>query len=163
MLIKLILPALIGVSVSTAAFAARDTMVEAIDVQIELPAVTNPAAAARFSRIDTDLENALTARLVDRLADKGVKITVDISEVELSNSFTEQMGLADTRLAATVMISDLNDNSNYNTYDLTVTINETTKFLPEGTDVATLKSDSEDYYKAMIAAFADAVVVRLDE
>jgi len=148
---------------ATQAFAAPDTMVKEIDVQIELPDVTNAAAAARFATIETDLESALAARMVERLADVGVNVIIDISEVELSNSFTETMNLADTRLVATVKITDDVDNSNFNSYELTVDVNAAKMFVPAGTDLVVLPVDSSIYYDALIAAFADGVVTRLNE
>lgn len=157
----LLAPVVIGVALSTAACAADPMQIKEIDVQIELTDLSNRAAGARFANVETDLENALTSRLTDRLADEGAKITVDLSEFELSNSYRDVMNLADTRLVGDVSISDEKDNSNFDTYKLTVDVNSSAKFLPEGFDPATLKPDSDVYYKAMIAAFADGVVTRL--
>ncbi|MDP4033378.1 MAG: hypothetical protein Q8P60_11100 [Pseudorhodobacter sp.] len=154
-------PALLVLALSPAAIAAP-VMVQEIDVQVDLTAVTNAAAAERFATFEGDLENALTARLVDRIAEKGVDIIIDISEVELSNSFTEARGLADTRLVGTVKIMDLTNNSNYDAYVLTIDVNSQVPFFPVGTDVVTLPVDSEVYYSTMIEAFANAVVIRLD-
>ena len=155
-----LMPALLA---ATQAFSAPDTMVKQIDVQIELSAVTNVEAAARFATIETDLESALAARMVDRLADVGVNVIIDISEVELSNSFTEEMNLANTRLVGTVKITDDVDNSNFNSYELTVDVNTAKIFVPPGTDLVLLPADSSVYYDAMIAAFADGVVTRIND
>lgn len=155
--------ALLGFFVATAAIAAPDTMVKTVEVNIELTAMENKAAAARFATMQDDLQNALTARLANRFADEGVKISVDISAAELSNSYTEQMGLADTRLVGNVVITDETNNTNFDAYILTVDINSARSYLPEGVDVATLPKDSSDYYNAMIAAFAHHVVLMLDK
>ncbi|EEW25153.1 hypothetical protein [Rhodobacter ferrooxidans] len=149
-------------ALTPASFAAP-LMVQDIDVQIDMMALSNAEAATRFATMEGDLENALTARLIDRIAEKGVHIIVDVSEVELSNSYTEKMSLADTRLVANVKITDDTDNSNFNAYELSVDINAAKVFFPEGTDVMTLPATSEVYYTSLIAAFADAVVSKLDE
>ena len=101
--------ALSSLLLATTAFAALD-MVSSIDVTVDLPAITNKAAALRYSNIADDLKSAITSRLVDRLAEDGMKVSVDISEVELSNSFTETVGSADTRLVGIVSITDVADN-----------------------------------------------------
>ncbi len=152
--------ALASLFIATASFAATD-MVSAVDVTIDLPAVTNKAAAARYSNISGDLKNAIMALLVDRLADDGMKVGVDISEVELSNSFTETVGSADTRLEGIVSITDVKDNSNFKSYTLTVDVNQAKTFFPATMDMATLTASSDEYYQAMIQAFAKAIVDRL--
>jgi len=144
--------------------AADPVMVKTIDVLIELPALTNAEAATRFATIEIDLENALAARLVDRIAPKdGVEITVDISELELSNSFTEKFNLADTKLVGNVKIKGTAENPDSANYDLTVDVNTARAFFPEGTVVETLEATSDVYYTTLITAFADAVVRKLDE
>lgn len=159
---SLISPALLVLALAPAALA-EPVMVKSIDVLVDMTAVTNAAAATRFATFEGDLENALTARLVDRIAEEGVNVIVDISEVELSNSFTEARGLADTRLVGTVKITDVTNNTNYDAYELTVDVNSEVPFFPVGTDLVTLPVTSEVYYNAMIAAFANAVVVRLTQ
>lgn len=151
-----------GLFAATASFAARD-MVKDVDVQVDLTAIANPAAAQRYSTISDDLKNAILARLSDRLSDEGVKITVDVSEVELSNSFTELTGGAETKLVGVVSFTDENDNSNYKSFTLSVDVNQALPFIPAGFDVATLTAGSQEYYNALIAAFADNVAANMVE
>lgn len=150
---------LTGVSFGPA-FAGMD-MVSTIEVTIDLPAVTNKAAAVRFTHISDDLKNAITALLVDRIAPEGEKIGIDLSEVELSNSYTEAIGTADTRLVGIVSITDPKDNSNFRNYTLTVDVNQAKTFLPTTVDMSTLSSSSDEYYTALIHAFAQAVIDKL--
>ncbi|MGQ0565209.1 MAG: hypothetical protein ACT4OK_09065 [Gemmobacter sp.] len=147
--------------ISTAAFAAGEKVKE-IDVSLDLDAVTNPAAALRFATTADDLKNAIAARVLERAdPDEGVTIDINLSEVELSNSFTEQVGAADTRLVGDVKVTE--GPSLKNEYQLTVDVNQAKVFFPEGTDMTQLSATSDDFYASMITAFADAVVVRLDE
>ena len=141
-------------------FAGMD-MVSAIDVTIDLPAITNKAAALRFTHIADDLKNAISTLLVDRLAPEGVKIGIDISEVELSNTYTEDAGTADTRLVGIVSITDVADNSNFDSYTLSVDVNQVMTFMPAATDMKTVKASSDQYYNALIKAFAASVVEKL--
>lgn len=148
------------VAATSTGFAA--TMVKEIEVSADLTAIKNPLAATYWTDLSDDVENAIVARLTDRISEDGVSISIDLSEVELSNSFQEALNIADTSLVADVKVSSDTDNSAHNTYNLTVNINQAMLFLPEGTDVSQLSQDSTEYYDALINAFADAVVVRLD-
>ena len=147
--------------ISTAAFAAADKVKE-IDVSLDIDAVTNPAAALRYANTADDLKNAIAARLIDRTdADKGVTIDINLSEVELSNSYTEMVGAADTRLVGDVKVTE--GPSLKNEYQLTVDVNQAKVFFPATVDLTKLSSSSDEFYASMITAFADAVVVRLDK
>ena len=145
------------------AFAAP-IMVQSVEVDVALADVTNTEAATRFANLKPDLENAIAARLVDRTdAEKGAKIKIDISELELSNGFTDVFNLADTKLDGVVQIVGTPENPLTTRYELKVDVNTAKVYFPEGTDMATLPADSAIYYDAAIAAFADNVVKKLDE
>lgn len=165
---RILTPAFLALFLATTAlvspaFATADAKVKDIVVSIDLPAISNAAAAKRYSHISDDLKAAIAARLVDRLADEGVKISIDLSEVELSSSFTDAIGAADTRLVGNVNISDEKDNSHFSAYELTVNINQAKPFFPANQDYSKLSADSDVFYNAMITAFADAVVKKLNE
>lgn len=138
------------------------TMVKDVNVEIDLDAINNPAAAAYWTSAADDLENAIVARLTDRIADDGLSISVDINELELANSFQTALNVADSRLEGQVKMSSEADATLMKTYDLTVTFDQATLFMPEGADLAAITSDSRDYYNAMLNAFADKVVENLD-
>lgn len=154
---------LLSVSFAGAALASPDDKIAKIEVSIELAELTNPAAALRYNDIAKDLQEALAARLVDRLGEPGMTVTIDLSEAELSSTFTEALGSADTRLVGSVNITDMADNSNYKSYELSVDINQGVIFLPEGAVLADLSPNSNEYYQAMIKTFAETVVAKIDE
>ncbi len=152
-----------GLMVAGAAFAAPDDKVKSVEVEMDITALTNAAAAVRFANTAADLQGAILARVVDRTGEEGMDIKIDLSEVELSNSFTDAVGAADTRLVGSVRVTDDTDNSNFNSYELTVTIEQAAPFFPQEFDQASLTASSDEFYQALIAAFADGVVTRLDE
>lgn len=146
------------------AFAAGPVMVKSVDVTIALEDLTNAEAATKFANVEIDLENAIAARLVNRInAENGVEITIDISELELSNSFTDIFNFADTKLVGNVKVKGSAENPDSNNYDLIVDVNTSLPFIPAGTVVETLPVDSEIYYQSLITAFADSVVRKLGE
>jgi len=147
---------------ATVASLNAATMVKDIEVTADLTAIENPQAAAYWTDLSDDVENAIVARLADRVSEDGVSIIIDLSEVELSNSFQEALNIADTKLVGDVKVTSATDNTAFNTYNLTVNVDQAMLFLPEGTDITKLSQDSKEYYDAMINAFADAVVTRLE-
>jgi hypothetical protein len=145
-------------------FAADPVMVKSVDVMISLEDLTNAEAATKFVNVEIDLENAIAARLINRIApEDGVEVTIDISELELSNSFTETFNLADTKLAGIVKVKGTAENPDSDNYELSVDVNSSMPFFPAGTVVETLSVDSDVYYTTLITAFADSVVRKLDE
>ncbi len=158
----LLVPALFTALLGSGAFAANDSLVREIVVEIDLDEVTNPAAAARYATITADLQSALATRLEGRMAPEGMRMTIDISELELSNSFQETLGLADTKLVADVHLTDVAGTTSLTSYQLTVNIEQAKTFFPPEVDLATMTASSDAYYIAMVEAFATAVVERLD-
>lgn len=139
------------------------SMVKEVEVTADLTAIENPQAATYWTNVADDVKNAIAARLTDRLAEDGVSITIDLSEVELSNSFQEALNLADTKMVGTVNVKPQEPgDGGFNSYELTVNINQALAFMPEGTDVAKLSQDSSEYYTSLVNAFADGVVKRLE-
>lgn len=147
---------------STAAAAQDLPTVKSVDVSVELEAIGNEKAAAYWTSIADDLENAIVARITNQIADDGVDLTVDIEEVSLSNGFDETLGLADTRIVGTVVQRSDTDEIRSRTYELSLDVNQSIPMMPEGVDVTTLPADTRVYYDAMISAFAQEVVNRLE-
>jgi len=146
------------------AFAADPVMLKSVEVQITLADLTNPEAATQFANFSDDLSNAIAALMLDRGDTKdGVSIKIDISELELSNSFTETFNLADTRLVGSVQVIGTAKNPDSANYDLSVDVNSAMPYFPEGTDVTALPVNSDVYYTTLINTFASAVVQKLDE
>jgi uncharacterized surface anchored protein len=159
---KRIIPAaLSAVLLSTAAPVFAATMVKEVEVEVDLEAIENASAAQHWTTISDDLETAIVAKLTDRIAEDGAKISVDIDEVELANSWQSAMGVADSKLMGRVNVTHESDNTVFDSYDLTVTFEQAGPFFLPGTDMTALTTDSKDYYDGMIAAFADHVVTNL--
>jgi hypothetical protein len=146
-------------STTVPAFAA--IMVKDVDVSVDLVAIENAMAAEHWTDIADDLENAIVGKLTDRIAEDGARISIDIDEVELANSWQSAMSVADSKLGGHVNISHESDNSAFDSYDLIVTFEQAGPFFLPGTDLTALTTDSKVYYDGMIAAFADYVVTHL--
>lgn len=155
---------------SIPAFAGVEKVAK-IDVQVDLSAVQNEKAATYWANLEADLENALAARLVDRLVTEEVKpdengridgaqIIVDIREVELANALQRELNLGDAVLVGQVTVKDDTDNSNADGYELTTSLENAKVVVPEGMTVV-LSTDTNEAYTRLVDVFAEGVVSRL--
>ncbi|PZX58907.1 hypothetical protein LX76_00412 [Cereibacter changlensis] len=159
---KAIAPALLGALLAVPAFAQDVPMVRSIDVETSLSDLNNAEAAAYWQTLDADLEAGIAAQLIGRLGDEGMDIKIDMSEVELANYFEAAVGSAETKLQGTVNVVDMNNNANFETFDLTVSMDQALPLLPPGTDLNIIPPTSTEVYAGVVAAFAKAVVDRID-
>ncbi|WP_347311439.1 hypothetical protein [Defluviimonas sp. SAOS-178_SWC] len=152
---------LAGLVIATAAPVFAETIVREVEVTADIDAIRNTQAATHWTKLSDDLENAIVSDLVGRTGEEGAKILVDIDEVELANSFQSAAGTAESRLVGDVAVTHDSDNTKFDAYELTVTFEQAGPFFLPGTDLSTITMDSQEYYNAMIAAFADHVVRNL--
>lgn len=142
-----------------------------IDASVDISAINNAQAATFWANLETDLENAIAARLTDRLPVEPVKpdengkidgtqIKVDIREVELASAFERELNMGDAVLVGQVTIVDDTDNTNADGYELTVSLENAKVILPEGTALL-LSTDTTGAYTRLVEAFADGIVTRL--
>lgn len=153
------------VAVAASAAFARIETISAVDVTADLSSVQNQKAAAYWANLETDLENAIAARLVDRIDPEGPELTVDISEVELANSFERAFSLADAVLAGQVKTRFTNTNAAEQTYDLKVSLESaaTGVVSADGTAITFTTIDTPEAYSTLVNAFAESVVRSLDD
>jgi len=145
----------------TTAYSAPVT-VSTVEVTADLTAINNEKAAAYWSNVTADLQNAIVERLTDRIAEDGAGIKVDLREVELASSFERAIGASDAVLVGQVNVSDNNTNSNPNNYELTITLGTAPVVSADGKSLTFDSLDTPEAYQALIGAFADGVVSRLE-
>jgi hypothetical protein len=162
---------------ATSGFAEVEKIAK-IDVTADLSAIQNTEAAAYWANLEVDLENAIAARVTDRLMSEdeakpttngndnsmpvinGTQIVVDIREVELANAFQRELNLGDAVLVGQVNIKDDADSRNIDAYELSVSLETAQVVVPEGTTLV-LSADTAESYTRLVDSFADNVVSRL--
>lgn len=142
--------------------AAASTDVQSVEVEADLTAIENVEAASVWKSLSDDLETEIAERLVTKIGEEGASIEIEIDSVELANSFTQSLGIADSKLVGDVEI-DAPGLFNKIDYTLTVSGEQAVAYYPDGTEVADLTVGSEVYYEAMLDAFADNVVSKLQK
>lgn len=142
-----------------------------IDANVDVSAINNAQAATFWANLEADLENAIAARVTDRLPVEeskpdedgkidGAQVIVDIREVELASAFERELNLGDAVLVGDVTIRDDTDMANTDTYELTVSLENAQVIVPEGMTVV-LSTDTTGAYNRLVEAFAEGVVTRL--
>lgn len=146
------------------ALAAVDEIAR-IDVSADLSTVRNEKAAVYWGTLEADLEAAIAARVADRIAaedsEEGAEILVDIREVELANAFERGLNLGDSVLVGQINIKDDTDNSNYDAYELSVSLETAHVVLGEGQTLILGAETTPETYRKLVDTFAEAVVTRL--
>lgn len=145
----------------TTALAEVEKVAE-VKVTADVTAIQNEKAAAYWSNIAADLQNAILTRLIDRVAEDGATITIDLREVELASSFERAINASDAVLVGQVNVSDDNDNTNFNAYELSVSLGTAASVSADGTAYYFDTLDTPEAYQALVNSFADNVVKRLD-
>lgn len=158
--IKTLAAALTAAALGTTAFAAVDK-ISKVDVTNDLTAIKDEKAVAYWGNLEKDLEAAIGARVGDLMADEGAEILVDIREVELANAFERELNLGDAVLVGQVNVNDQTDNSNYDAYELSVSLENAHIVLAEGEVLRLSTSDTDETYRKLVDTFAEGVVSRL--
>lgn len=162
--------AFVAVLSGSSLYAGVDKVAK-IDATVDVSAISNTQAATFWANLEADLENAIAARVTERLATEEVKpddqgridgaqIIVDVREVELASAFERELNLADAVLVGQVTIVDDTDNTNADGYELSVSLETAKIIVPEGATLI-LSADTSGAYTRLVEAFADGVVSRL--
>lgn len=162
--------ALAALMSSTPLLAGVDKVAK-IDASVDVSAISNQQAATFWANLEADLENAIAARVTDRLVVEeakpdengkidGARITVDVREVELASAFERELNLGDAVLVGQVTVADDTDNTVADGYELQVSLENAKVVVPEGKTLV-LSTDTTEAYTRLVEAFADGVVSRL--
>ncbi|MGK7754640.1 MULTISPECIES: hypothetical protein [unclassified Roseovarius] len=145
------------------AATADETAVSDISVEADLSSIQNATAAGVWANLPADLESTLAVQLADQIAadgEDGAQIMIDITSVELASSFESVADLADSRISGDVVIERPGDEYDQ-AYSLTVSAEQAAVLLPAGADIMLLAPGSMEFYNAMVGAFANNIVEKM--
>jgi hypothetical protein len=145
---------------ATPLMAADEHMIEKIDVTFDLQSVESPTAAEFWADLEGDLEEAIAAKVTDRIAEEGSVVTIDIDEFDMSNTFQGALGV-DSVLLGHIEVKNEADPTKNTYYDLKVTVDESGSFETGENGVEIVAHDREKVYAAVVDTFATGVVERL--
>lgn len=142
------------------AWAADVHIVKEIDVQFELADIESEVAAEFWADLESDLEEAIAVRVVDQIGEEGSVVSIDIDEVDISNTFQGALGV-DSSLTGAIEVKNEADPTKNSYYDLRVTVDESGKFETTDDGIMIVTHEREAVYDAVVNTFADGVVKRL--
>lgn len=134
-----------------------------IEVGVTAAEITSAEAATRYANVSDDLTAAIADALAVSNLDNGVRITVDLDEVVLTDSFSRAPGAtASSLMAGTVSVERQEATGSQRKFNLAVTSDQVMPYMPENANVTVLEPSSDAVYDAVIKTFAAAVVANLD-
>ena len=151
---------LAGAALGLAACAGQQEgplLISGVNAQTDLAAVGTREAVGQWQNLDEDLETAIAAEFVGRIDPLGKQIEVDVDEISL-NTFGTTAETA--RLSGRVTLLNA-DGTTAAAYDVTATSQDVVDFLPAGTNVVSVSPTSQEYYQAIVQAFARGAAVAL--
>lgn len=163
MMRRALLPVLLAATLATGAFAADGPlMIKDIQVTADLSAFKNTAAAAQWANLEADLETAIAQNVVNRTAEDGATIYVDITEIEVASMLQTIISSAKTQLVGDVKVGTKDEHDEFKNYKLTVAIDGSALAFPKDADLTVMAANSKPFYDKVVQTFSEAVVQRLD-
>ncbi|WP_128253174.1 hypothetical protein [Falsirhodobacter deserti] len=164
MLSKLLPSAALALLVALPAHAQQ--WFDSVEVGVDLNEITSPAAAQRYATVSDDLANAIAQELTVAYPDSehgGARVTVDLDEVSLAAPFTGTAGTTTSAMAGRVSVEDLGSTGSQRSFDLAVSMDQITPYIPANQNVTVMEPSSDAVYQALLQTFAAAVVQNLND
>ena len=128
-------------------------LISEVNVQTDLPAVGTREAVGYWKNLDADLETAIAAQFTGRIDPLGKRISVDVDEISLNSAFASGATAETARLSGRVQLENP-DGTLVSAYDVTASSQDVATYLPPGSNVVTISPTSQEYYQAIVQAFA---------
>ena len=84
-------------------------------------------------------------------------VAIDIDEIALASFFEAEAGADDARLTGDVGLINRGTEETERLFTVSASANQAASYLPAGTDVVTISPTSEEFYAAVVRAFARGV------
>ncbi|MGY6547980.1 MAG: hypothetical protein ACXIU7_03105 [Roseinatronobacter sp.] len=150
----------IGLMGSTA--LARYVHFSEVDVTADLSVIEDAEAAAFWNTLEQDLEAALMTRLADQLTEEdGARLVVNIERFAIEEPLAP-FAVENAALAGRIHVIDLNNNANFDSFELSVQLDGLSIIAPDGTALASAEFAPDQVYLTLVNAFADNVAARVN-
>lgn len=149
--------AAIGLMSTTA--MARDIMFNEVDVTADLTVIEDAEAAAFWNTLETDLEARLLALLADHIAEDGARLVVNVESFAVEEPLAP-FTIENAALSGRVHVVDLNNNANFESFELSVRIEGMTVQNADGADILAIELDPDAIYTTLVDNFAENIAER---
>jgi hypothetical protein len=157
----------LGVMLALPAHAVDERGVGSLRVEAPADAALGAAAANRVSVVDADVKQAITTRIEERLAAAGIKVEVELDRIELASAYDAMQGRDVSVLSGQVQLRDVMNVPQHKSFAVTAEARQVNTPTPLGadptSDVTVLPASSEQFYDAMVEAFALGVTQTIDQ
>lgn len=143
----------------TSALAA-DRMFNEINVTADLTVIEDSTAAAFWNTLEADLEANLLERLADQIAEDGAKLVVDVTSFSAAEPLAPFV-VENAALAARVHVIDLENNANFDSFELMVSLEGMTVTNEDGEVMVIANLPADVIYTTLVESFADNIAARV--
>lgn len=154
---------LLGVGViglmGTTALASDLTFYE-VDVSADLTVIEDAEAAAFWNTLETDLESRLLSLLADQIAEEGARLVVNVESFAIDEPLAPFV-IENAALSGRVHVIDLNNNANFESFELSVRLEGMTAQTDDGTVVAMAELPADVIYTTLVDSFAENIATRV--
>lgn len=152
----------LGLAVALPAHAAEDRGVGSLRVDVQPDAAQGAAAANRVTVVDNDTKQAITTRIEDRLAAAGIKVEVELDRIEVAGAYDAMLGRDVSVIAGQVQLRDVLGVPQHKSFAVTAQARQINAHTTDP-NVTVLPASSEQFYDAMVEAFAIGVTQTIDQ
>jgi len=152
----------LGLMAALPAHAAEERGVGSLRVDAPVAAAQGAAAANRISVVDKDVREAITTRIEDRLAAAGIKVEVELDRVELASAYDAMQGRDVSVISGQVQLRDVMDVPQHKSFSVTAEARQVNAVSTDPNETV-IPASSEQFYDAMVNAFAIGVTRTLDQ
>lgn len=144
-----------------AASEPETLQISEISVNTDLSAIQSREAVLYWQGLGADLETALAAEFAGQISETGQRILVDVDELSLASAFQPGATVQETVLSGQVILEE-RPGAAEAVYNVTASSSDVVPYLPADSNVVTVSPTSDEYYAAVVQAFAQGVAEALN-
>lgn len=157
---KILASGLIALMGTTSLASALD--ISEVDVSADLTTIENPQAAEFWNTLEADLESAILVLVADEIVDEGARVVVNIESFSINDAADTTFSMENAALIGRIHVINLENNAEFNSFELSVSIEGMTVTDESGTPVIVAQMEPEMVYETLVSSFAENVVERLE-
>ncbi|WP_139257622.1 hypothetical protein [Natronohydrobacter thiooxidans] len=141
---------------------AHAVEISEVDVSADLTTIEDARAAEFWTTLETDLESAVLSRIAERISEDGARLVLNIESFALNDAPESGFTIDSAALIGRVHVIDLNNNANFDSYELSVSLQGMSVTDESGAPILVADMPEDLAYRTLVDAFADHVAERLD-
>lgn len=141
---------------------AHAVQISEVDVSADLTTIEDARAAEFWNTLEADLESAVLSRIAERISEDGARLVLNIESFAIEDAPESGFTIDAAALIGRVHVIDLNNNANFDSYELSVSLQGMSVTDESGAAMVVADMPDEMAYQTLVEAFADHVAQRLD-